>query len=437
MTQQILADRAGVSLSYIEKIERGDTKRPSASTLTAISSVLNVSLNALLRPAQRLEPGSAQAPPDTLPDKRSPSARPASSRQRAGRSEDRPKRAGKRHRVHEPESATVADHDSLSADITELMAWINGTNTTDDAIEQIERATAYLAEAHSRIPPQTALAGVLQTHEQAQAYLRGGRQRLRQTRELLRIDSSLLSHACLLLGDLGHNRKAAQYGTAALALAQEAGSDEAAAWSVRAKTARWQERYLESAELARHGFEAAAPSPTKVELAYREANAIALFGDAGRARKALRSAQAAAEVLTSDRDPGYSVWSFNTPRQAIFALSVAIHIGDPDSALQAAARADAAWASGQRKVPATYAQIQAGTSIAYLMKGSLDGAACHIAPVLSLPQESRISTIIGYVRKLEHILAQSRLAGSAPATDLAHQIRDFISAAPPGEDTAD
>jgi hypothetical protein len=151
----------------------------------------------------------------------------------------------------------------------------------------------------------------------------------------------------------------------------------------------------------------------------------------------LHSAQAAAEALTSDRDPGNSVWSFSISRQAIFALSVAIHIGDPDSALQAAARAGTAWANGEPRVPATYAQIQAGSSIAYLMKDSLDGAACHIAPVLSLPQESRISTVTGYVRKLEEILAQSRFAGSAPAIDLAHQIRVFISASPLGEDTAD
>jgi hypothetical protein len=193
---------------------------------------------------------------------------------------------------------------------------------------------------------------------------------------------------------------------------------------------------VESAELARQGFEAAAPSSTKVELAYREANAIALFGDAGRARMALRSAQAAAEEVAPDHGAGDSVWSFNAPRQAIFALSVAIHIGDPDSALQAAARADAAWAGGEPKVPATYAQIQAGASIAYLMKGSLDGAAFHIAPVLELPQESRISTVVGYVCKLEQILGQSRLARSASAVNLAHQVRAFIAAAPHGEDAA-
>jgi transcriptional regulator with XRE-family HTH domain len=222
MTRQLLADRAGVSLSYIEKLERGGTRQPSVGTLTAIAAALNVPLDALLHQGSRPAAQQAVADPDTAHSNlRLPSAG-----------------AG--------EEQSLANHDSQSADIAGLMAWINGTNTTDDAIEQIERAAAYLAEAHSKISPETVLSGVLQTHEQVQTYLHVGRQRLRQTRELLRIDSSLLSHACLLLGDLGHNRRAAQYGAAALALAQEAGSDEAAAWSVRAKTARWQERYVES-----------------------------------------------------------------------------------------------------------------------------------------------------------------------------------------------
>jgi transcriptional regulator with XRE-family HTH domain/lambda repressor-like predicted transcriptional regulator len=322
--------------------------------------------------------------------------------------------------------------DDGTEDIARLMAWINGSNTTSDAIEQIERAALYLSEAHSTVSPQVVLSGVLQTHGQVRTYLQSGKQRLRQTRELLRIDSCLLSHACLLLGDLGHHQKASEYGVAALVLAQEADADESSAWSARAKTARWQERYVESAELARRGFDAVALSPTKVELAYREANAIALFGDTGRARRALHSAQVAAEALP--RDPGSSVWSFPVARQAIFAQSVAIHTGDPDGALYAAEMAEAAWANGEPKVPATCAQIQTGASIAHLMKDSLDGAADNIAPVLNLPYELRISTVIGYVRRLRTMLVQSRFAESGSAIELAEQIDDFISASSLGKD---
>ena len=317
--------------------------------------------------------------------------------------------------------------------IADLMVWVTSTNTTDDAIEQIADAAAYLAEAHSETPPRMVLDGVLQAHKQISDCVRGGRQRFRQTRELLKIDSDLLAHACLLLGDLGKDLKAAEYGTVALALAQEVGADEAIARSAQAKTARWQRRYVESAEGARRGFEVSALSPTKVELAYREANAIALFGDASRARRALQRAQDAAEMLT-DYGPPTSVWSFHTGRQAIFAISVAIHTGDPDGALRAAAMAEAGWACGEPKVPANWAQIKAGSSIAYLMQDSLDGAAHQIAPVLELPEELRISTVIGYLKTLENMLAQPRFAKSKIAAKITSQIRSFVSSSPPDLD---
>jgi transcriptional regulator with XRE-family HTH domain len=327
--------------------------------------------------------------------------------------------------------------DSRADDIRGLMAWVADSNTTDAAIEQITQAVAYLAESHSQIPQQIVLAGVLQAHQKVRDLLRSGKQRLRQTRELLRLDSELLAYAGMLLGNLGQDLKAVDYGTAALMLAQEAGSDEAIAWSVQAKTARWQRNYVESAEAARKGFEISAMSPTKVELAYREANAIALFGDAGRAWQALRRARETAEELPANCGSPKSVWSFPTGRQAIFELSVAIHTGDPDSALRAAAMAYAGWASGEPKVTANHAQIQAGSSIAYLMKGSLEEAAYHVAPVLQLPSALRISTVTGYLRKLESLLTQPRFANSGTADSLSMQIRDFISSPRPAMDTAE
>jgi len=166
-----------------------------------------------------------------------------------------------------------------------VLAWIAGTNASDDAIAEIARAASYLAEAHTRVAAGKVLAEVMALHGEVQALLRSGRQRLGQTRDLLRIDSGLLAHAGLLLGDLGQHEAARDYGTAALLFAQEAQADEAIAWSVKAKTARWQNRFVESAELARRGFEVSGPTPTRVELAYREANAIALFGDVSRARR--------------------------------------------------------------------------------------------------------------------------------------------------------
>jgi hypothetical protein len=64
------------------------------------------------------------------------------------------------------------------------------------------------------------------------------------------------------------------------------------------------------------------------------------------------------------------------------------------------------------------------------MKDSLDEAAYHVTPVLGLPRELRISTVIGYLQKLENLLAQPRFAKSNTAAELALQIRDFVSSSP-------
>jgi transcriptional regulator with XRE-family HTH domain len=317
-------------------------------------------------------------------------------------------------------------------DIPAVMAWAAETNASDEFVEQMARACAYLAEAHPRTPPTNVLPEVLRVHRRVHACLRGGRQRLRQTRELLRIESDLLAHACVLLGDLGHDRRAATYGGAALVFAREAGADEAISWSVQAKTARWQQRYVESAELARRGLEVSTLSPARIELAYGEANAIALFGDAVRARQALQQAEQIAETMPANAG-ALSVWSFPVERQALFALSVAIHIGDPDAALRAAAAADAGWAAGDPKNPATWAQVRAGSAIAYLMKDSLDGAVQQVAPVLDLPAGLRITTVTGYLTTLQRMLAHYRFAKNAGSIQLRERIRVFNSAAPSPE----
>jgi hypothetical protein len=317
--------------------------------------------------------------------------------------------------------------DPVPDDASNVTAWVAATNTTDDAIEEIDRAAAYLAEVHAQVPARKVLSEVLALNRDVHTLLRSGRQRLRQTRRLLQIQSRLMAHACVLLGDLGRGQAARQYGTAALLLAQEAEADEAIAWSVQAKTARWTGGFVEAAEFARRGFEVSGPTPTRVELAYREANAIALFGDASRARKALQQAERAAEALNTGSE-GASVWSFSPGRQALFSLSVALHTGDVTGALCAASAAEASWDTGAQKVLATWAQVRAGAAMAYLMLNSLDGATAQIAPVLDLAPEMRIGTVTGYLRTLDQMLSESRFAGSGQATALRRQVSDFLSA---------
>jgi hypothetical protein len=208
------------------------------------------------------------------------------------------------------------EHDAI-----DLTSWITATNTSDDAIERFLRGASELAEAHTWLPAGELLPDVIGLHRQVQAQLRTGRQRFRQTRELFRAEADLLAHACLLLGDLRHDRAAVAYGATAALCAQEIGATQAVALSAQAKTARWQRRYAESSELAARGYGCSPATPIRIVLACQEANAAGLMGDLRRAREALNRAEEAANSPLAP-DSGTSAWSCPTPRRALYALSV-------------------------------------------------------------------------------------------------------------------
>lgn len=315
--------------------------------------------------------------------------------------------------------------------IETLVAEVLGSDTSDGAIDQLARAVDSLAESHTQAPARRILAEGLRLHRQVSALVTG-KQRLGQRRELFRIESALLAHLCILLDDVKRNETAQAYGAAALSFAAESETNQAIARSALAKALRWAERFTESADMARSGYECSPDTPIRVQLASQEANAAALLGDAGRARKALRRAERAAETVTGDS--GISAWSFPAGRQAIFALSVAIETGDPDAALRAAAKADAAWSAGDAMALANWAQIRVGAGIAHLLKGSLDGAVAEVAPVLTLPPERRVSTVTAYMSHLGRRLRKGQLGESKAAVELRRSIREFNMAALPGDD---
>jgi hypothetical protein len=317
-----------------------------------------------------------------------------------------------------------------AAGLAGLTAWITASNASDETIEEISQAADSLAERHAQAPARRLLANVLQLHDRTQVLLRSGRQRLRQTRELARIEGSTLAHASVLLGDLGQHQDAEDYGNAALVCLQEADASLASAFYALAKTARWQQDYATAADLARQGFEDGPVGPMSVQLAYYEANSAALLGDRYRARQALLRADQIAEALSTSKASG-SPWSFPAERQAIFRLSVLLRTGDPRGALAAAQAADHGWEAGDPYIPGTWAQVRIGAAIAQLQLDSLDGADEQVSPMLTLAPEFRIATVTGWLDDLDAHLTRPRFARSPIAESLRQQIRDFEAAALP------
>jgi hypothetical protein len=336
---------------------------------------------------------------------------------------------------HTGASAFPSEHDATS-----LTAWIMASNTSDEAIGRIDEARAALAEAHTRLPPGPVLADVYVLHRQVQALLHSGRQRSRQTRELFRVDADLLAHASLLLDDIHYDATARAHGKAAFLCAEEAASSPAFALSAQAKTARWQgvscgqparaRHFVRSADLARRGFERSSKSsPVRVLLASQEASAAALLGDADRAHKALREAQDSGLHVAADS--GLSTWSCPRPRQALYALSVALRFRDADGALQAADAADAGWVAGDPWLYGVWSLVRIGSGTAYVIKGDLDAAAGQLSAVVTLEPPFRISTITGYLADMDSLLRQRRFTASAQAREMREQIRVFAAAAYP------
>ena len=301
-------------------------------------------------------------------------------------------------------------------DVESLTAWITSSNTSDEAIEHIEQATVALADMHTQVTASRVLADVLQLHRKTHTLLRSGKQRLRQTRELIRIDSDLLAHASVLLGDLGQAQAARNYGRAALTGMQEAETSQAKAWYALAKTARWQDKnYAEAADLAQRGFEDGPVNPMSVQLAYYEANAAALAGDTSRAKTALARAEMFADAMPCT-DTGISPWSFPPERQAIFALSVALRTGDADGALREHGRRSRL---GHRR-SAHPQHLGADTDRRRHRapaQDSLDGAIEQVTPMLAMPPEFRIATVTGFLAYLDQRLASRRYANSQAASE--------------------
>jgi hypothetical protein len=316
--------------------------------------------------------------------------------------------------------------DTQEFDARAVISWIESSNTSQDAIEYLRSSTTKMAEEHASQPPGLLLPQVLQLHRMIQALLRGGKQRFRQTAELMQLDSELLAHICQLLGDVQRDTPALAYAHASIALADEAGTSAAAAFSAQAQIARWRGGYTEAADLAAEGFKRSLPGPLRTLLAHQEANAAATAGDRHRARLALDKSDVDLELGGTT----YSAWSCPPARQALYRIGVALNMGEPLEAVRQASDAESIWQHERPKAFGTWAHFQIAAARAHVLTGSLDAAIGHVMPVLTMPQEFRISTLTSNLAILDCLLASRQFSKSAGVSPLREQIRDFATSSP-------
>jgi hypothetical protein len=313
-------------------------------------------------------------------------------------------------------------------DAASLTDWLTATSVSDEAISQLDRATARLAARHALTAPAELLAEARMVHAGTQNLLTAGRIRHRQTRELLRIDGDVLAHMGLLTSDLGNDAVGEEYASAAQLYLREAAASEAPAWYVLAKIARWRHKYAQAADLASQGLHHGATHAMQVQLACYEANTAALAGDHHRVAKAMQVAEKT-EAAIAVGEMTLSPWSFPGERMTAFRISVALAAAAPAEALAIAVASETGQDFSRPCNRAAWAQIRVGAAIAQLSMGALDRAAQEIAPVLTLQPQFRITTVTGWLVSLERRLLVRRHYGNEAATCLREEIRDFIGAA--------
>jgi transcriptional regulator with XRE-family HTH domain len=301
-----------------------------------------------------------------------------------------------------------------------LIEWVESTNISDDAIDYLAKTRVKAAEDHISVPPAIMLPKLQQSHAMIVTLLQGGKQRLRQTRELLRLDAELLAHMCQLLGDVHHDRAASACGRAAIALAAECGASPATAFSAQAQVARWRGRHAEAADLAAEGFRRGASAPLRTLLAYQEATAAAAGGDRRRARAAIVRAEAADDCQQAQP----SVWSCPPARQALYRVGVELSLGRPQETLRLAAE-ETLWQGELPHAFGTRAHFEIVVAKAHLMLGSVEGAAERITPVLTLPRDYRLATLVEHLAAMELLLHQQPCGSSASAAAMRPQIAEF------------
>ncbi|WP_037559389.1 hypothetical protein [Spirillospora albida] len=325
------------------------------------------------------------------------------------------------------ESARVLGLDRATDDAVVFAAWLERSNVGDGTIGYLRTAAHRLAFDYARQPPLTVLGEALQLQARVTQLARSGRQRLAQTRELLQIGAELFALTTLLAGDVGRYRMADAHGYAAWTCADEAASDAARALvlAAQSKTARWESRYADAAQLARCGYELAPPcSRGRVLLAVSEATALQHQGDIREATRALDRAQAARDAHPAT-DLAADAWSCTRARQANYALQVGLGARDPMWAARSAREADDAWADGDQWVYGTWAQVRIGAALAHVMAGEPAAAAAELEDVFGIEADYRVVTISGRMTDVDRRLRHSRYRADPCASDLRTRIRAF------------
>lgn len=230
-----------------------------------------------------------------------------------------------------------------------------------------------------------------------------------------------------MTSDLGHLPAADTQGRTAWLCAEMSGHDGLRAWtaSTRSKIAFWDGRLRDAVNHARRGASYRPSGTVGVLLACQEADAWSQLGAADETQAALRRAAAAREESSSGGDDVGGIFSCPVARQENYAAGAHIRIQQYADALTETTSALDHLALQPVRAYGTEAQIRISRAMAYVGGGEPEGAIEALLPVLQMPPEQRLDTVVGRMRALGTMMAAAPGARGAASVAARATLADW------------
>jgi hypothetical protein len=319
----------------------------------------------------------------------------------------------------------------MAADRAQTFGLIAGeTNLSQGSLDRLSDAVQELTTACMRRPPSELLNDYVTAQDTLYTLLEG-RQQPKLTRQLYFLAGVVGGLLATASKDVGDSHLALTQARTAFLCAENADHNGLRAWvrALQAVIAYWAERPLESIRYAQSGAEYAARSgnTTAVWLPVSEARGWGAVGNAVEARAALERGERAWDSVRPDEvDELGGICTFSRTRHLFFAAEAFARMpseaeeGEWYAAQAVEAYADTSrpeWAFGDQAVS------HADLAVARIARNELEGAVEAVRPVLELPPERRINTIVTSLERVHQAVARSALA--TDGRDLQERIETF------------
>ncbi|WP_240521473.1 hypothetical protein [Amycolatopsis vastitatis] len=301
------------------------------------------------------------------------------------------------------------------------------TNVDDTQLDDLWSDLDFLGGVYTRTAPESILGQLAVVEERVSAMLKG-RQRPKQTQDLLLAGAKCSAMMAWIAGDLGRYRLSRELNSAAWLYTQYADDFLARRWvrTSQARVAFWAGNGVESAKLAADGL--------TYHVGGRLTDAPLVLAEA----RGWSSVQAERQVLdaiahwTSIEDPDLGAggedrfFNITKDRRHYMAGTSLLAVGQATSALREFTTAREAYEklSPENRWEAMDPMIRIDTGRAYLRLDDLEGAAAHVEPLLEADVAKQPDMVRATLKLLAAELSGPRWRPAPAARHLAEALQD-------------